>query len=100
MRNDDNPYSDDNAGEQPMAGQDEPKGDQSDEGSETTVAPKSIFQGKVPEPGDVCKFRVEGVGENDVELSWVPDDGESKGSSGEGYGNGAKDPDSMASMME
>jgi hypothetical protein len=101
MYNDDNPYSDDDGSMEPKPGESD-NFDKDHEGGETTVAPKSIFQGKIPSPGDMCKFRVESVGEDDVELSWVDDkeDKENKGDEHEDMGGGPKDENSLASMME
>ncbi len=41
--------------------------------SQTTLVPKSMFGGKEPQPGDVCKFEIEHIYEDEVEIRYVND---------------------------
>jgi hypothetical protein len=43
--------------------------------SETTLLPKSMFGGEVPEPGAICQFKVQHIWDKEVEVSWVPSEG-------------------------
>lgn len=42
-----------------------------DEGQETALIPKSWFQGKDLEVGSKCKLRVEGIFDDEIEVSYV-----------------------------
>jgi hypothetical protein len=44
---------------------------------DTALVPKSIFRGKIPEFGQVCRFKAVHVWEDEVELSWEKDEGDS-----------------------
>ena len=45
---------------------------------DTTLLPKSLFKGKIPEVGETCQFKVEHIWENEVEVSWVDGSGDGK----------------------
>lgn len=52
--------------------------DKSEMTGETTLVPKSMFNGKVPEPGDTCHFKVVHEYDDEIELKWVDNAKEEK----------------------
>lgn len=47
------------------------EGDEGEE-NETSLLPKSFFRGKDLEIGKTCKVKIEGIYEDEVEISYVP----------------------------
>lgn len=67
----------------------EDKGEK-EEGAQTALVPKSLF-GEGVKPGTVCRVKIESVHEDEVEVSWVKDDSESKPKSNMEESEGALD---------
>lgn len=94
-------YGDDEAGP-PEAGKGMEGGERSDKSDtgmdETTLVPKSMFEGKELKPGDEFYFTVVSIHENEVEVSYKHDEG------GKGEGEGKNETpegafDAKFSMM-
>ncbi len=79
-----------------MAGSERSEG--SDRGMETTLVPKSMFEGKELKPGDEFYFTVKRVLENEVEVSYKHDESKEAGAE-EGTDTPEKAFDSKFSMM-
>ena len=47
--------------------------DEKDEGTETALLPKSMFGGKVPQPGETCTLTVVHEHEDEVEVQYSPE---------------------------
>lgn len=60
-----------------MAGEAKPSQTKPDDKGEmdadSALLPKSLFGGKLPEVGDECRFKVEHIFEDQVEVSYVKD---------------------------
>jgi hypothetical protein len=65
----------DSGGAKPSKPQVEDAGDEME--GDTALVPKSVFRGKIPDVGQDCTFHVEHIWEDEVELSWKKDEGES-----------------------
>lgn len=52
----------------------------------SALVPLSVFPGETPSPGDVCKFRVVHVYEDEAEIEYVKEDGMDEDEEGEEEG--------------
>ena len=76
------------------------RSERSDTGmGETTLVPKSMFEGKELKPGDEFYFTVVRVHENEVEVSYKHDEGKEEAGEKEGTDTPEKAFDSKFSMM-
>ncbi len=75
------------------------KSERSDRGMETTLVPKSMFEGKELKPGDEFYFTVVRLHENEVEVEYKHDEGKEETGAEAGSDTPEKAFDSKFSMM-
>lgn len=75
----DSDYYDSGPAAEPAAQPSSKPGDEKKPESETALLPKSLFPGEPPAIGDVCRFKVEHIWEDEIEVSFQKEGGDEKG---------------------
>lgn len=91
-------YMDDSGGDTgASATQDQAQPPQEDQGEQTALIDKNVFPDP-PSPGDICKFRVVRVHDDEVELEYVSETDEEEGSEPPGSPDEAEGTESDGMM--